>query len=92
MRLAAGSRLHGVEYVDRAVAASRRMIIFSGHIANWEIGALAAVQHGIDYAYRAPNNPLVDRLIARFRGDQGEYIPKGATAARRAFPADGFPP
>lgn len=78
---------HGLEYVDRAVAASP-MIIFSGHIANWEIGALAAVQHGINYANLSrPNNPLVDRLIAQFRGDQGEYIPKGATAARRAFAA-----
>jgi Kdo2-lipid IVA lauroyltransferase/acyltransferase len=35
--------------------------------------------------YRAPNNPLVDRLIARFRGDHGEFVPKGASAARRAF-------
>jgi len=26
---------HGFEHVDRAVAAGRRMIVFSGHIANW---------------------------------------------------------
>jgi KDO2-lipid IV(A) lauroyltransferase len=37
--------------------------------------------------YRAPNNPVIDRLIAKFRGDRGEYIPKGATAARRAYAA-----
>src|SRR5271166_4717611 len=37
----------GLEHVDRAVAAGRRMIIFSGHIANWEIALLAAVQYGI---------------------------------------------
>jgi Kdo2-lipid IVA lauroyltransferase/acyltransferase len=80
---------HGFEHVDRAVAAGRRMIFFSGHLANWEIAAIAAVQYGITVTqiYRAPNNPLVDRLIARFRGDTGEYIPKGATAARRAFAA-----
>jgi Kdo2-lipid IVA lauroyltransferase/acyltransferase len=80
---------HGFEHMDRAVAAGRRMIIFSGHIANWEIGALAAIQSGITVAqiYRAANNPLVDRLIAQFRGDRGEFIPKGATAARRAFAA-----
>jgi Kdo2-lipid IVA lauroyltransferase/acyltransferase len=80
---------HGFENMDQAIAAGRRMIIFSGHIANWEIGALAAVQYGIAVAqiYRAANNPLVDRLIARFRGDRGEYIPKGAIAARRAFAA-----
>jgi Kdo2-lipid IVA lauroyltransferase/acyltransferase len=78
---------HGFEHMDRAVAAGRRMIIFSGHIANWEIGALAAAQYGapVTQIYRAANNPLVDRLIARCRGDRGEYIPKGASAARRAF-------
>jgi KDO2-lipid IV(A) lauroyltransferase len=77
---------HGLEHIDRAVAAGRRMIIFSGHIANWEIAMLAAVQYGISVAqiYRAANNPLVDRMITRFRGDAGELIPKGAVAARRA--------
>jgi KDO2-lipid IV(A) lauroyltransferase len=80
---------HGFEHVDRAVAAGRRMIVFSGHIANWEIGMLAGAQHGISVAqiYRALNNPLMDRMIARFRGDCGEFIPKGAIAARRAIAA-----
>jgi Kdo2-lipid IVA lauroyltransferase/acyltransferase len=78
---------HGFEHMHRAVAAGRRMIIFSGHIANWEIRMLAAVQYGISVAqiYRAPNNPLVDRMITLFRGDAGELIPKGAVAARRAI-------
>jgi len=78
---------HGFEHVERAVAAGRRMIIFSGHIANWEIAMLAAVQYGIQVAqiYRAANNPLVDRMITRLRGDAGELIPKGAVAARRAI-------
>jgi KDO2-lipid IV(A) lauroyltransferase len=80
---------HGFEHLDRAVAAGRRMIVFSGHIANWEIGMLAGAQHGISVAqiYRALNNPLMDRMIARFRGDRGELIPKGAIAARRAIAA-----
>jgi len=72
----AGGRVetHGLEHMDPAVAAGRRMIIFSGHIANWEIGMLAAVQYGISVAqiYRAANNPLVDRMITRFRGHAGE--------------------
>lgn len=78
---------HGFEHMDWAVAAGRRMIIFSGHIANWEIGMLAAVQYGISVAqiYRAANNPLVDRMITRFRGTGGELIPKGTVAARRAI-------
>jgi Kdo2-lipid IVA lauroyltransferase/acyltransferase len=78
---------HGFEHMDRAVAAGRRMIIFSGHIANWEIGMLAAVQYGISVTqiYRAANNPLIDRIITRFRGEAGELIPKGAVAARRSI-------
>ena len=79
----------GFEHVDRAVGAGRRMIFFSGHIANWEIGMLAGVQYGISVAqiYRAANNPLVDRMIARFRSDRGEFIPKGAVGARHAITA-----
>ena len=69
---------HGFEHADRAVTAGRRMIVFSGHIANWEIGMLAGAQHGISVAqiYRALNNPLLDRMIMRFRGDEVELIPK----------------
>ena len=65
---------NGFEYMDQAVAGGRRMIIFSGHLANWEIGALAAAQYGVRVTeiYRAPNNPLVDQLISRFRSDRGE--------------------
>jgi Kdo2-lipid IVA lauroyltransferase/acyltransferase len=78
---------HGFEHMDRAVAAGRRMIIFSGHIANWEIGMLTAVQYGAEVAqiYRAANNPLIDRMITRFRGIGGELIPKGTVAARRTI-------
>jgi KDO2-lipid IV(A) lauroyltransferase len=80
---------HGFEHVNRAVAAGRQMIIFSGHIANWEIAMLAAVQYGISVAqiYRAANNPLVDQMITRFRGAGEELIPKGKVAARRAIAA-----
>ena len=79
----------GFEHVDHARAAGRRMIFFSAHLANWEIAALAAGQYGIDIAqiYRAANNPLVDRLVARLRGELGELIPKGALGSRRAVAA-----
>jgi KDO2-lipid IV(A) lauroyltransferase len=65
------------------------MIFFSGHIANWEIGMLAGIQYGIPVTqiYRAANNPLMDRMIARFRGVRGAFIPKGAVGARRAITA-----
>jgi KDO2-lipid IV(A) lauroyltransferase len=76
----------GLEHLDQALAAGRRVVLFSGHIGNWEIAALAGGQYGLDIAqiYRAANNPLVDRLIGWLRGNQSELIPKGAVASRRA--------
>jgi KDO2-lipid IV(A) lauroyltransferase len=65
------------------------MIFFSGHPASWKIAMLAGVQYGIPEAqiYRVGNNPLLDRMIARFRGDGAELIPKGTVAARHAIAA-----
>jgi len=79
----------GIEHLDRALAADRRVILFGGHIGNWEIAGLAAAQYGLDIAqiYRAPNNPLIDRIVARLRGGGSELIPKGTIASRRAVAA-----
>jgi KDO2-lipid IV(A) lauroyltransferase len=79
----------GLEHLDRAVADGGRAIIFGGHLGNWEIAALAAGQYGIEVAqiYRALNNPIVDRMIAHFRGTGSEFIPKGRVASRRALAA-----
>jgi KDO2-lipid IV(A) lauroyltransferase len=83
----------GLDHLDRALAADRPVIMFGGHLGNWEIGALAAGQYGLDIAriYRAANNPIVDRMISQFRAQgqsqAGELIPKGAVASRRAVAA-----
>jgi Kdo2-lipid IVA lauroyltransferase/acyltransferase len=86
-----GSRVEtrGLEHLDDARAAGRRVILFGGHLANWEIGGLAAAQYGLDIAqiYRAPNNPLIDRMLTRLRGEGSELIPKCAVASRRAVAA-----
>jgi Kdo2-lipid IVA lauroyltransferase/acyltransferase len=90
VRVFGGGRveIRGLDHVERAVAGNRRIILFSGHLANWEIAALAAGQCGIDIAqiYRSANNPFVDRMIRRWRGGQGEFIPKEAVG-RRALAA-----
>ncbi len=67
----------------KAVAAS-----FEGKYNPHDIGT-GGVQYGISVAqiYRAANNPLIDRMIARFHSDSGEFIPKGAIGARRAISA-----
>jgi KDO2-lipid IV(A) lauroyltransferase len=91
IRVFGGNRVEvsGLDHIERAVAGNRRMILFSGHLANWEIAALAAGQCGIDIAqiYRTANNPFVDRMIQRWRGGQGrgkggEFIPKEAVGRR----------
>ena len=60
------------------------MILFSGHLANWEISPLAAGQYGIDggLVYRTSSNPFVDRMILKCRGWPGEVIPKEAVGRR----------
>jgi KDO2-lipid IV(A) lauroyltransferase len=80
---------HGFEHIARAMNAGRRMILVAAHLANWEIAAIAGKQFGIDatHIYRAANNPLVDRLVAELRGNEGEYIPKGAAGSRQAIAA-----
>jgi KDO2-lipid IV(A) lauroyltransferase len=88
---AADSRVEvrGLEDLECALAAERQVIMFSGHIGNWEIAALAGGQYGLDIAqiYRAANNPHIDRMLQRLRGHLGELIPKGAVASRRAVAA-----
>jgi KDO2-lipid IV(A) lauroyltransferase len=61
----------------------KRYIFFSAHYGNWEIASRAASQAGFAIAgvYRTANNPIVDRLLARMRGD-AELIPKGPGGAR----------
>ncbi len=79
----------GVENIDRSIAAGRQIIMVSGHLGNWEIAPLAAEQYGLAAAhvYRAVNNPLIDRMIARMRPGLNEFMPKGAVASRRAVAA-----
>jgi Kdo2-lipid IVA lauroyltransferase/acyltransferase len=77
-------RFEGLEHIESALAGGRRMILFSGHLANWEILPLAAGQYGIDggLVHRTSNNPFVDRIILKCRGWPGEVIPKEAVGRR----------
>lgn len=77
----------GVEHLDTAVAQGKPVILFSGHLANWEIGALAVVQRGLHLLqiYRAANNPVVEAMMVDFRKSIGvEAVPKGAKGGRRS--------
>lgn len=79
--------LIGAEIIEAMRLAGRGGIVFSGHLANWEIMPLTAGQHGtpLSLIYRAANNPLVDAMILRARGAAtDEHLPKGTQGAREA--------
>jgi KDO2-lipid IV(A) lauroyltransferase len=58
-------------------------IVFSAHLANWELPAIAAARHGIDSAvlYRTPNSPAVAKAILNLRQDSmGMLVAAGMSA------------
>jgi KDO2-lipid IV(A) lauroyltransferase len=78
-----------VERLDLAEAMrGKGVLLLSGHFANWEIMPIAATEFGLEGAivYRPPNNPYVDRFIARARAVKGmkEQISKHQ-GTRRIF-------
>lgn len=66
-------------------------IIFTGHLANWELLAICAAHHGLKISvfFRRPNNPYINALIGRIRGEtMGALLPTdmgGAIAASKAL-------
>ncbi len=66
-------------------------ILFSGHLANWEIGLPVAASLGlaVSWFYRAASNPAADAAIQRMRREaMGAEVPmfaKGSAGAREAL-------
>ena len=61
-------------------------LVFTCHLGNWEMPALAAVSHGLDAAllYRRPNIASADRIIQELRQvKMGTLIPAGRDAPLR---------
>jgi KDO2-lipid IV(A) lauroyltransferase len=80
--------IEGADHFDVVMRAGSPTILFSGHLANWEIMTPAAARRGARVAvvYRAIGNPLIDALLASLRqaaiGRPALMLPKGAAAAR----------
>jgi KDO2-lipid IV(A) lauroyltransferase len=74
----------GIEHMEAVRDSGRPALLFSGHIANWELPAIRQ-RTGLDLhvVYRKPNNPGVDGLLryARSSGCIGQ-IEKGSEGAR----------
>lgn len=84
-------RLIEIERPKAAVASGKPIMFISGHFANWEVMAIGTYEAGYDAAtvFRPPNNPYVDRWIAKQRLTAGfkEQIAKGTHGMRRIFTA-----
>jgi len=75
-----------VELYDQIRDDGKPALIFTAHLANWELPAIAAVAHGLDAAilYRRPNIAAADRIIQEMRQvNMGTLIPAGRDAPLR---------
>lgn len=83
--------LIGAEHLIRALEDDGQVIVFSGHIGNWEIMAptLLSYKIPIDLVYRAANNPRVDTLLDHYRSLGGKLrtLPKSHRGTRRLVEA-----
>ncbi|HEY7459135.1 MAG TPA: lipid A biosynthesis lauroyl acyltransferase [Xanthobacteraceae bacterium] len=58
-------------------------LIFSAHLANWELAAIAGRKYGLDSAvlFRPPSNPFIAELIHETRADMmSQLVPTGSAA------------
>lgn len=86
----ASVEVRGQETIDALHRAGKPVIFVGAHLANWEIAPAVALRCGfsVDYIYRAPNNPWVDRILAKRKIDpSGNMIPKGKEGGRQALAA-----
>lgn len=74
----------GIENFIHLLEDKRPAIIFSAHLANWEMPAVAAARYGLDttVVFRPPNNIAAARAVEVFRaGAMGKLLPSGPGAA-----------
>jgi KDO2-lipid IV(A) lauroyltransferase len=66
-----GGRLEvlGMDHIHNMISDGKPGVLFSGHIANWEVLPFSARHAGLELGliYRAPNNPAVDWMLRRLR-------------------------
>ena len=83
-RIEIGPRTH--ELFVQLQLDGKPALVFSGHLGNWELPAVAAVAHGLDGAvlFRRPNSASANRIIEELRTvNMGTLIPTGRDAPLR---------
>ncbi len=66
-------RCEGMEHVKLARERGRGLLFATGHLGNWELSAFAfaLLERPIHMVVRPLDNPMIDRLVARYRGLSG---------------------
>ena len=61
----------GNEYFNALREDGKPGLIFSAHMANWELPAICAERYGLDVTavFRAPNNPAVNKVVHAIRSE-----------------------
>lgn len=76
----------GEEHLTQAMNSGKSFIIFSAHMANWEIASLCPAHRGhpLVNIYRRVDNPWLERWVRKIRGRfTAELLPKGREGSRR---------
>ncbi|MDI6783879.1 MAG: lysophospholipid acyltransferase family protein [bacterium] len=82
--------IYGIENLDNAIAQGKRIIILSGHIGNWELGAIVMAKLGYRITTIALDhrNPRVNKLFLYRRKSAGVRVfPPSITAVRECYQA-----
>jgi Kdo2-lipid IVA lauroyltransferase/acyltransferase len=76
----------GWDAIERARSAGSGVILVTGHLGNWEMGAALIAARGVPVAgiARRMNNPLFDRYLTDTRRAFGAEVIHDADAVRRA--------
>ena len=69
-------RIEGMEHVQAALAKGKGLAIVSGHLGNWELGAVAMAAAGIPLSIvaRPLDNPRLDEILVRIRRAGGSEV------------------
>jgi len=87
--IVARTELEGFERFRAAVEEGRGVVLVSGHLGNWELGAASLAARGIplDVVVQRQANPLFERALARARAGLGLRVIDRGSAPRAALRA-----
>jgi KDO2-lipid IV(A) lauroyltransferase len=79
----------GEDNARAAYASGRGVLVFSAHFGHWEAGAILFGKIGLPFAVitRPLDNPILEKLLARLRGETGNAVIHKRRAVRETMKA-----